>query len=404
MAGPLDGIKVVEFTSVVLGPWACQTLGDMGADVIKVEPPGGDTNRNLGPYKNNSDMSALYLTCNRNKRSIVLDLKSTEGQQAALKLAAEADVLVHNFRPRAMTKLGLDYDKVKTVNPNIIYCATYGYSKKGPYGDRGALDDSIQAASGVAMLMSMIEGEPRYLPTILADKTTAMAVVNAVCAALFARERSGKGQEIEVPMYETMVSFVMAEHLWGKTFEPSLAPAGYTRIMAKNRKPYPTKDGYIAVLPYWDNHWATFCSVVGRPDMLTDPRFTDMKTRLENIEDTYSETAKALACQTTDEWLKRLAPTNVPHMVVNSLEDLITDPHLVESGYWNMVEHPSEGTLRIASPPYNFSETPTELRRLPPRLGEHSRQILDEIGYSQSDIDKLEVGGVTKSPSAKEQT
>jgi len=294
MSGPLEGVKIVEFTSVVLGPWACQILGDMGAEVIKIEPPGGDTNRHLGPHNVNGDMSALFLTCNRNKRSIVLDLKTPEGKEAALKLAAQADVMIHNFRSQAMDRLGLDYGTVKKINPEIIYCATYGYSKKGPYGDKGALDDSIQAGAGVAMLMSMVEGEPRYLPTILADKTTGMAVVNAVTAALFYRERHGKGQEIEVPMYETMVSFVMVEHLWGQTFDPPIGKAGYTRLMSKHRRPYKTKDGYIAVLPYWDNHWKTFCEVVERPDMLADPRFRDMKTRLANIDVSYAETGKAL--------------------------------------------------------------------------------------------------------------
>ncbi|MGB2265021.1 MAG: CaiB/BaiF CoA transferase family protein, partial [Glaciecola sp.] len=191
MTGPLDGIRVIEFTSVVLGPFACQILGDLGADVIKVEPPGGDTNRNLGPVKNTEGLAALFLTCNRNKKSIVLDLKSDEGREAALKLIATADVVVHNFRPKAMEKLGLDYQAVKKVNPDIIYCATYGFSKKGPYGDKGALDDSIQAASGVAMLMKMVEGEPRYLPTIIGDKTTGLNVANAVTSALFHRERKG---------------------------------------------------------------------------------------------------------------------------------------------------------------------------------------------------------------------
>ncbi|MEM9305122.1 MAG: CoA transferase, partial [Pseudomonadota bacterium] len=194
MTGPLQGIRIVEFTSVVLGPYACQMLGDLGAEIIKVEPPTGDTNRNLGPYRNSADMAALYLSCNRNKRSIVLDLKAPEGQQAALDIARGADVMIHNFRPQAMAKLGLDYEAVRAVNENIVYCATYGYSKAGPYGDRGALDDSIQAASGVAMLMSMVEGEPRYLPTIVADKTTGLMVVQGVLAALLHRERTGEGQ------------------------------------------------------------------------------------------------------------------------------------------------------------------------------------------------------------------
>lgn len=398
MAGPLDGIRILEFTSVVLGPWACQMLGDLGADIVKVEPPAGDTNRNLGPNKNHGDMSALFLTCNRNKRSIVLNLKTPEGQEAALKLAADSDVLIHNFRPRAMAKLGLDYEAVKAANPDIIYCATYGYGKAGPYGDRGALDDSIQAASGIAMLMKMVEGEPRYLPTIIADKTTAMAVVNAVLAALFHRERTGRGQEIEVPMFETMVSYVMAEHLWGFTFEPPLGPAGYTRIMSLHRRPYKTKDGYLAVLPYWDNHWRSFCEIAGRPDMVADARFKDMKTRLANIDVTYEETGKVLATKTTAEWLALLEPTNVPHMVVNTPDDLITDPHLGAIGFWQTFEHPTEGTIRLSRPATTFSESPQSIRALPPRLGEHSVAILEEAGYGADEIERLIADGITSTP------
>lgn len=395
MTGPLDGIRVIEFTSVVLGPFACQILGDLGADVIKVEPPGGDTNRNLGPVKNTEGLAALFLTCNRNKKSIVLDLKSDEGREAALKLIATADVVVHNFRPKAMEKLGLDYLAVKKVNPDIIYCATYGFSKKGPYGDKGALDDSIQAASGVAMLMKMVEGEPRYLPTIIGDKTTGLNVANAVTSALFHRERKGKGQEIEVPMFETMVSYVMVEHLWGQVFEPPLAPAGYTRLMSKHRRPYKTKDGYIAVLPYWDNHWATFCKLIDREDMISDERFINMKSRLENIDITYSETGKALAKRTTDEWLEALSDTNVPHMHVSELDDLMQNQHLIESEFWEMHQHPTEGTLRMPKLPIYFSESPASIRLMPPKLGAHNDELLSEIGYSEDEINALKEKGIT---------
>jgi crotonobetainyl-CoA:carnitine CoA-transferase CaiB-like acyl-CoA transferase len=399
VSAPLEGIRVVELTSVVLGPYACQMLGDLGADVIKIEPPGGDTNRNLGPRRNSSDMGSLFLTCNRNKRSVSLDLKSQRGREAALDIIRSADVVVHNFRPQAMTRLGLDYAAVQAVNPEVVYCATYGYSKKGPYGDKGALDDSIQAASGVAILQSMVEGEPRYLPTIIADKTTAMVVVQSVLAALFHRQRTGEGQEIEVPMFEAMVSFVMTEHLWGQTFEPPIGNAGYVRLMAKHRRPYKTRDGlYLAVLPYWDNHWRTFCELVGRPELADDERFVDMATRLKNINESYRVTGEIIASRDRDEWLELLGDTNVPMMVVNSLDDLIEDPHLVASGFWQEREHPTEGTLRMSSPPMNFGKTPASIRSLPPRLGEHSEEVLREAGLDQTTIDNMMAAGEAVAP------
>lgn len=394
MSAPLDGIKVVEMTSVVLGPYACQMLGDLGADVIKIEPPGGDTNRNLGPYRNNADMGSMYLGCNRNKRSVALDLKSARGRAAALEIIKTADVVVHNFRPQAMARLGLDYPAIREINPQVVYCGTYGYSKKGPYGDKGALDDSIQAASGIAVLQSMVEGEPRYLPTIIADKTTAMVVVQSVLAALFHRERTGQGQEIEVPMYESMVSFVMTEHLWGQTFDPPIGKAGYVRLMASHRRPYKTKDGqYLAVLPYWDNHWHTFCELAGRPELATDERFIDMSTRLKNINESYRVTGEIIASRDRDEWLALLGDTKVPMMVVNSLDDLIDDPHLVASGFWQEIDHPTEGRLRMSSPPMNFSETPASIRTPAPRLGEHTMEVLREAGLDQASIDSMFAAG-----------
>ena len=394
MSAPLEGIRVVEMTSVVLGPYACQMLGDLGADVIKIEPPGGDTNRNLGPHRNNSDMGSMYLGCNRNKRSVALDLKSGRGRSAALEIIKTADVVVHNFRPQAMERLGLDYAAVKVVNPEVVYCATYGYSKKGPYGNKGALDDSIQAASGVAVLQSMVEGEPRYLPTIIADKTTAMVVVQSVLAALFHKERTGEGQEIEVPMFESMVSFVMTEHLWGQSFEPPIGKAGYVRLMASHRRPYKTRDDqYLAVLPYWDNHWRTFCELVGRPELAEDERFIDMATRLKNINESYRVTGEIIASRDRAEWLELLGDTKVPMMVVNSLDDLIEDPHLVESGFWQEFDHPTEGRIRTSSPPMNFSKTPASIRSLGPRLGENSTEVLLDVGLDQATIDSMLADG-----------
>ena len=398
MAGPLHGIKVLEMTSVVLGPWACQILADMGAEVIKIEPPRGDSNRALGPIGENADMAALYLTCNRNKRSIVLDLKQDSGRDAALKLAAESDIVIHNFRPQAMVRLRLDYDAIKAVNPGVIYCATYGYGKKGPYGEKGALDDSIQAASGAAYLQAMAYGEPRYLPTVVADKTTALAVVFSVLAALFHRERSGEGQEIEVPMFETMVYYLMAEHLWGLTFEPPKGKAGYARLMSLHRRPYKTKDGYIAVLPYMNAHWDTFCEIAGVPELATDERFSTMSSRLANIDATYEETGKILATRTTGEWLEILAKTSVPTMVVNSLDALPEDPHLKAIDFFKVMDHPTEGPVRMTDFPVNFSATPADIRRMAPRLGEHSSEILAEVGLSADDIDTMIQSGATALP------
>ena len=394
MSGALSGVKILELTSVVLGPWAVQILADMGAEVIKVEAPFGDSNRQLGAYRNKG-MAALYLSNNRNKRSLVLDLKQDSAREALLAIAKECDVFVHNNRPQVMTKLNLEYEDIKAVKPDIVYCGTYGYSKHGPYGQKGALDDSIQAASGIANLNELVLGEPRYLPTVVADKTTAITVVYAILAALFHRERTGVGQEIEVPMFETMVSFVMAEHLWGETFEPPLGKAGYTRLMSHHRKPYKTKDGYIAVLPYMNDHWKVFCERAGREDLIEDERFKDLSSRVTNIDETYSETGKILATKTTQEWLDLFSDTRVPVIVVNSLEDLFTDPHLEAVGFWTLFEHPSEGLLKLPGFPARFSETPASIRRHPPKLGEHSIEILKEAGLEEEAIQAMLDSGAT---------
>jgi len=388
MSGPLKGLKIIELTSVVLGPWAAQILADMGAEVIKVEAPFGDSNRQLGASRN-PNMAALYLSNNRNKRSLVLDLKQSSARDALLAIVKDCDVFLHNNRPQVMTKLKLEYNDIKSVNENIIYCGTYGYSKDGPYGEKGALDDSIQAASGIAALNELVLGEPRYLPTVVADKTTAITVVYSILAALFHRERTGYGQEIEVPMFETMVSFVMAEHIWGEIFEPPLGKAGYTRLMSHHRKPYKTKDGYIAVLPYMNNHWKTFCEKAERQDLIEDDRFKNLSSRVENIDDTYSETGKILATKTTQEWLDIFTDTKVPVIVVNSLDDLFTDPHLEAVGFWQDFDHPTEGKLKMPGFPVKFSETPATIRKHAPNFGEHSLEILAEAGIDEETIKQM---------------
>jgi len=392
--GPLAGVRVLDVTTVVLGPWAAQTLGDMGADVIKVEPPEGDTTRRLGPARH-PGMGAFYLACNRNKRSLVLDLKQTAGRAALLRLAATADVILHNFRPGPAARLGLEYEPFRAVNPRLVYCATYGFRARGPYGTKPAYDDVIQAAAGLASLQTSLVGEPRYMPTIVADKTSSLAVLSAVLSALFHRERTGEGQAIEVPMFETVVAYVMVEHLYGETFVPPIETAGYNRILNRWRHPFRTTDGYLAVVPYTDADWRAFFALAGRADLLADPRFRTLESRLANIEALYEELAKIIAGRSSAEWLEALDRASVPAMVVNTLETLLVDPQLEATGFWKIVEHPTEGTLRVPDIPTTYSRTPAEIRRLPPRLGEHSREVLREAGFSEAEVDDLRASGVT---------
>ena len=394
MAGPLAGVRILDVTTVVLGPWATQTLGDLGADVIKVEPPEGDTTRRLGPARH-PGMAAFFLACNRNKRSLVLDLKQEAGRAALLRLASTADAMLHNFRPGPAARLGLDYETFRALNPRLVYCATYGFRARGPYGDKPAYDDVIQAAAGLSALQGSVVGEPRYMPTIVADKTSSLTVLSSLLAALFHRERTGEGQAVEVPMMESVVAYVMVEHLYGETFVPPLESAGYKRILNQWRRPFQTKDGYLAVVPYTDTHWRTFFEIAGRPDLLADPRIKSLESRLANIETLYEELGKIVATRESAEWLEALERANVPATIVNTLESLLTDPQLEATGFWKIVEHPSEGTLRTPDIPATFSRTPGEIRRLQPRLGEHSVEVLREHGFSQAEINGMLASGAT---------
>jgi crotonobetainyl-CoA:carnitine CoA-transferase CaiB-like acyl-CoA transferase len=397
MPGPLAGVRIVDATTVVLGPLATQMLGDLGADVVKVEPPEGDTTRKLGPTRN-PDMAAFYLACNRNKRSVVLDLKQEAGHGALMRLIERADVFVHNFRPLAAARLRVEYERVRALNPGLIYCATYGFRAAGPYGNKPVYDDIIQAASGLASLQAPLVGDPRYLPTIVADKTSSMAVAHALLAALYHKARTGEGQAIEVPMFETVVAWMMVEHLYGETFLPALDTAGYKRVLNKWRRPFPTKDGYLAIIPYTDVHWQTFFRVAGREDLLADPRFGTLASRLTHIELLYEELGKIAATRTNAEWLDLLDAANVPATVVNTLESILTDPQLEATGFWKTIAHPTEGLLRTPDIPATYSRTPGELRRHQPRLGEHSVEILKEAGLSEADIRAMLAAGATRQP------
>lgn len=389
MPGPLHGIRVLDMSTVLLGPYATQTLGDMGADIIKIESPTGDTSRDHGPRRNKG-MAATFLDLNRNKRSLVLDLKRPAALKAFLKLVSKADVVFHNLRPAPANRLGIGYQRLAEINPRIIVANAVGYGRAGSYRDRAAYDDLIQASCGLASLVGANVGSgPRYVPTALADKITGLMVVNAISMALFHRERTGEGQEVEIPMYETLVSFLLKENTYGLAFDPPLEPRRYERMLSPFRRAHRTKDGFIAALPYTDEHWRRFFAMGGRPELADDPRFASLGLRTQNFAPIYDALESILIEKTTAEWTRLLEDAGIPVAPVNDLDQLLNDPHLVEAGMFEVVDHPTEGrVLRIRSPMV-FSKTPASYRRDTPRLGENSVEVLAEAGLDRSEIDAL---------------
>ncbi len=396
MSGPLNGIRIVDLTSVLMGPFATQLLGDYGADVIKVEPPTGDTSRGIVPALH-PGMAAAFLHVNRNKRALVLDLKIPAGLAALLRLIEGADVLIYNVRPQAMARLGLTWEAVSAVNPRLIYAGVFGYGQAGPYGAKPAYDDLIQGVLGIPSMVATVgDGIPRYVPVAMIDRTVGMAAVAAVSAALYRREKSGVGQSIDIPMFETMVPFVLGEHMCGRTYEPATGPVGYPRMLARERAPFATRDGYVCVLIYNDKHWRSFYRMLGREDELAqDPRLRTIGSRTEHVQALYAMVADILLTRTTEEWLALFNSADIPAMPLSTLDSLMDDPHLRAIGYFEPMEHPSEGPIYQMRPAATWSESPPDIRRLAPRLGEHSAEVLLEAGYSHADIEQLAAAGVT---------
>jgi len=397
VAGPLEGVRILDLTTVVMGPYATQILADLGADVVKVEPPEGDVMRYNAPLRT-PGMGHIFMNANRNKRSAVLDLKNEAARAACLAIARSMDVLVYNIRPQAMARLKLSYEEVSAVNPRLLYVGAFGYSQRGPYAAKAAYDDLIQGAVGLPWLFREAGGAaPRYLPAIVADRATGLQLANAVCAGLYWREKSGRGQRIDVPMFESLLPLVLGEHLAGETFIPPQGGLGYGRMLAHGRRPYETKDGYVCVLVYNDKQWRSFFALIGRPELLKDPKYATQEARSRDYEGAYALVAGEMKKRTTAEWIAALEAADIPVQRMNSLADIVADPHLAATGYFREVEHPTEGRIRAMAVPTEWSESTPEYRRHAPRLGEHTREVLREAGLAEAEIERMIAQGAARS-------
>ena len=395
--GPMAGIRVLDLTSVMLGPYATQMLGDYGADVVKIEAPEGDSTRRTGPAME-AGMAATFIGANRSKRSIVLDLKQAAARAVLLLLASEADVLIYSMRPQKMEALGLAPRVLRQSNPRLIVVGVHGFAENGPYAGRPAYDDIIQGLSGLASLNELQGGEPAYLPTVVADKTSGLFAVQAVLMALVGRATSGEGCFVEVPMFEAMVNFTLVEHMYGAHFQPPLSPPGYPRLLTPWRRPYRTLDGYVCIVPYSDQHWRRLFTEANQPGLLDDERFAGLSARTRNIDALYAELAKCVALRSTAGWLEACDRLDIPAAPLHRLADLQADPHLAQTGYFLTLQDPKMGPLVMPSAPLRFDGA-TPAPTLPPRLGEHTVEVLRQAG-----LDAARIKGLLDTGAAIQQT
>jgi crotonobetainyl-CoA:carnitine CoA-transferase CaiB-like acyl-CoA transferase len=399
--GPLEGIRIIDVTTVLLGPYGTQLLGDMGADIIKVEaPPTGDIARNMGTVRT-VNMGGIFLNTNRNKRSLALDLKQDAAREALRRLIPTADAFIHNMRPNAIARLGFGYEQVKAIKPDIVYVGAYGFGQNGPYRAKPAYDDAIQAASGLASLFQRQDGKVRYVPTAMADKLVGMTMSQAVVTALFHRLRTGEGQFVEVPMFETLVSYLLLEHLNGHAYVPPIGTMGYQRVTTPARRPFPTRDGYVCMLPYTDRHWRNFFTVIGRPELMDDPRFSTYRARIGSVDALYGFVGETTPGKSTAEWVEICEKAEIPCMPVIDVDDLRNDEHLKAVGMFQEMQHPTEGPTVLVRSSVNFEKTPSTIRRHAPNFGEHNRELMAELGYSEAEIAAMEASGaLAREPAA----
>jgi crotonobetainyl-CoA:carnitine CoA-transferase CaiB-like acyl-CoA transferase len=393
--GPLQGVSIVDLTSVVVGPLATQILADHGAEVIKVESPGGDLGRTIGGLGVTPGMGPKFLHLNRNKRSLVLDLKKPAGYQALMRLIERADVLVWNVRPDSMARMKLSYDDVRAVNPKIIYCGMFGFGQAGRYRKKPAYDSIIQGSAGVAALYHRATGEPRYLPMVMADKTVGLIAVQMILMTLFHRERTGEGQAIQIPMFENMAAFVLSEHMYMRTFDPPRGTTGDPRLLDPQAKPLATKDGFIAISANTNAQAFAFFDAIGRPELKTDPRFDSVAARFNNVGEYFQIRGAALKERSTAEWLEILDRCDVPAMPYHTLDSLMEDPHLNEVGFFQTIDHPTEGKIINMALPNTLSGGVRTDFKPAPKIGQHSVEILRELGYADAEIDAMVTGKLT---------